>query len=325
MSKKKSTTPTTALVTALVTALALALAGCGSENAEGTSPSAGKPSAITLGLSISDLDTPFFAELLAGAQAEAKAQGVSLRVRDARDEVSRQRQHLLEFTEQSLDAVVINAVDAVKAAPGVKDIGNAGIPVIAADRMIDSSAVVSTVASDNVPGGQLAAEALAEELEGEGTVVVLRGGPGISASRDRGKGFTDGLKKYPDIKIVNTKVAGFDRDEGERAMAGLLAAHPDLSGVFAENDEMALGALKALGSKAGNDGDKVRVVGFDGTPAGLRAIETGTLAGSVAQQPKELGKVAVRNAVRAARGEPVDAEILVPVRVVNSRNISEFS
>ena len=105
-------------------------------------------------------------------------------------------------------------------------------------------------------------------------------------------------------------------------MTNLLQSHPGINGVFAENDEMALGAAKALGGKAGKS---VKVVGFDGTPDGLKAVEAGTLYASVAQQPEELGRIAVRNAVKAADGKKVDSMVKVPVKVVTGKNVADFS
>lgn len=105
-------------------------------------------------------------------------------------------------------------------------------------------------------------------------------------------------------------------------MTNLLQSHPAITGVFAENDEMALGAVKALGSKAGRT---VSVVGFDGTPDGLKAVAAGTLYASVAQQPKELGRIAVQNAVKAAEGKKVDSMVKVPVKVVTRSNVADFA
>ncbi|CAM5482350.1 Transporter OS=Streptomyces alboniger OX=132473 GN=CP975_28275 PE=3 SV=1 [Streptomyces alboniger] len=105
-------------------------------------------------------------------------------------------------------------------------------------------------------------------------------------------------------------------------MTNLLQSHKGVNGVFAENDEMALGAVKALGAKAGTS---VPVVGFDGTPDGLKAVEAGTLYASVAQQPAELGRIAVRNAVRAAQGKEVKKTVKVPVKVVTAENVKNFS
>ena len=104
-------------------------------------------------------------------------------------------------------------------------------------------------------------------------------------------------------------------------MTNLLQANPGISGVFAENDEMALGAIKALGSKAGTS---AQVIGFDGTPDGLKAVADGSLYASVAQQPKELGRIAVRNALRVAEEKGVAKTVMVPVKVVTKENVAGF-
>lgn len=114
----------------------------------------------------------------------------------------------------------------------------------------------------------------------------------------------------------------FDRTKGLDVMTNLLQSHPGITGVFAENDEMALGAVRALGSKAGKS---VSVVGFDGTPDGLKAVGAGTLYASVAQQPNELGRIAVQNAVKAAEGKKVAGMVKVPVKVVTKKNVADFS
>lgn len=104
-------------------------------------------------------------------------------------------------------------------------------------------------------------------------------------------------------------------------MSNLLQAHPDVQGVIAANDEMALGAIKALGSKAGK---LVQVMGFDGTPDGLKAVQNGTLYASVAQQPTQLGRIAVDNALKAVQGKKVQDTVKVPVKVVTQQNVAGF-
>lgn len=151
--------------------------------------------------------------------------------------------------------------------------------------------------------------------------MILQGTVSTSASRERGQGFAEGLKAYPGIKVVAKQPADFDRTKGLDVMTNMLQANAGVDGVFAENDEMALGAIKALGSKAGKS---VAVVGFDGTPDGLKAVEAGTLYASVAQQPKELGRIAVQNAVRAAKDKKVAEMVKVPVKVVTSKNVASF-
>ncbi|MDF2706740.1 MAG: ribose transporter, substrate binding protein [Nonomuraea muscovyensis] len=303
--------------------LTLGLTACGSSGTD--SAGSGGTTAggdVKIGMSISTLNNPYFVQLRDGAQAEAKKLGATLTVTDAQNDASQQVNQVQNFTSQSMKAIIINPVDSDAAAPAVKVAERSNIPVIAVDRGVNGAKVAQTVASDNVAGGKLAAEQLAKEIGEKGEVVILQGVAGTSASRDRGQGFTEGIKAYPNIKVVAQQPADFDRTKGLDVMTNLLQSHPGITGVFAENDEMALGAIKALGAKAGKE---VKVVGFDGTPDGLKAIEAGTLAASIAQQPALLGQQAVQNAVKAANGEQLPATLDVPVKVATKDNLSEFA
>ncbi|MFF1683759.1 MULTISPECIES: substrate-binding domain-containing protein [unclassified Streptomyces] len=274
-----------------------------------------------LGLSVSTLNNPFFVQMKAGAQAEAKKEGIKLTVTDAQNDASQQANQLQNFTSEGMSAVIVNPVDSDAVGPSVRGANKADIPVIAADRGVNKAKTATLVASDNVAGGRQAAKTLADKLGGTGRIVILQGTAGTSASRERGQGFAEGIKAYPGIKVVAKQPADFDRTKGLDVMTNMLQANAGVDGVFAENDEMALGAVKALGSKAGKS---VAVVGFDGTPDGLKAVEAGTLYASVAQQPKELGRIAVQNAVRAAKDKKVEEMVKVPVKVVTSKNVASF-
>ncbi|MFF6985716.1 substrate-binding domain-containing protein [Streptomyces sp. NPDC010273] len=275
-----------------------------------------------LGLSLSTLNNPFFVQIRSGAQAEAKKLGLDLTVTDAQNDASQQANQLQNFTSSNYGAIIVNPVDSDAASNSVKAADKAKIPVIAVDRGVNKAAVDTLVASDNIAGGELAAKTVAEKLGGTGKIVILQGQAGTSAARERAEGFAKGLKAYPGIKVLAQQPADFDRTKGLDVMSNLLQAHPDVQGVIAANDEMALGAIKALGSKAGKS---VSVVGFDGTPDGLTAVKQGTLYASVAQQPSQLGKIAVDNALRATQGKKVETTVKVPVKVVTKDNVAGFT
>ncbi|AYC41096.1 substrate-binding domain-containing protein [Streptomyces griseorubiginosus] len=275
-----------------------------------------------VGLSLSTLNNPFFVQIRSGAQAEAKKLGVDLTVTDAQNDASQQANQLQNFTSSGLGAIIVNPVDSDAASNSVKAADKAKIPVIAVDRGVNNARTDALVASDNVTGGELAAKTIGEKLGGKGKIVILQGQAGTSAARERAEGFAKGLKAYPGIQVVAQQPADFDRTKGLDVMSNLLQAHPDVQGVIAANDEMALGAIKALGSKAGKS---VSVVGFDGTPDGLNAVKDGTLYASVAQQPSQLGKIAVDNALKAIDGKKVEEMIKVPVKVVTKENVAAFT
>ncbi|MEU3513158.1 substrate-binding domain-containing protein [Streptomyces longwoodensis] len=302
---------------ALAAVVTVAIVGATSFLHGGSSSSANPK----VGLSLSTLNNPFFVQIRSGAQAEAKERGVDLTVTDAQNDASQQANQLQNFTSSGLGAIIVNPVDSDAAGPSVRAADKAGIPVVAVDRGVNKADVNALVASDNVAGGELAAKAVAEKLGGHGRIVILQGQAGTSAARERAEGFAKGLKAYPGIQVVAQQPADFDRTKGLDVMSNLLQAHPDVQGVIAANDEMALGAVKALGAKAGKS---VQVVGFDGTPDGLKAVEQGTLYASVAQQPSQLGRIAVDNALRALDGKEVPATVKVPVKVVTKENVAGF-
>ncbi|MEU2622946.1 substrate-binding domain-containing protein [Streptomyces sp. NPDC007157] len=284
-----------------------------------TGSSSGNPK---MGLSLSTLNNPFFVQIRSGAQAEAKKLGVDLTVTDAQNDASQQANQLQNFTSSGLGAIIVNPVDSDAASNSVKAADKADIPVIAVDRGVNNARTDALVASDNVAGGELAAKTIGDKLGGHGKIVILQGQAGTSAARERAQGFANGLKAYPGIQVVAQQPADFDRTKGLDVMSNLLQAHPDVQGVIAANDEMALGAIKALGSKAGTS---VSVVGFDGTPDGLTAVKNGTLYASVAQQPSQLGKIAVDNALKAIQDKKVESTIKVPVKVVTKENVAGFT
>ncbi|MGK5555730.1 ABC transporter permease/substrate-binding protein [Actinomadura kijaniata] len=308
-------------VLAAVVAIAVGVASTGSKTGTTGTTGAGG-GGLKIGLSVSTLNNPFFVQFRQGAEEEARKQGVALTVGDAQNDASQQVNQVQNYTSQNVRAIIVNPVDSDAAAPAVQAADRAKIPVIAADRGVNGAKVAQLVASDNVAGGRDAARQLARELGEKGRIVVIQGQPGTSASRERGQGFAEGIRQYPGIQVVAKQPADFDRTKGLDVMTNLLQSHPDVTGVFAENDEMALGAIKALGARAGKE---VKVVGFDGTPDGIRAVQAGTLTATVAQQPRLLGQMAVQAAIRAARGERIEATAAVPVKIATRANAAEFA
>lgn len=319
------------IITALssVALLSLTLAACSSGSGEGgatpaTDAGAGDGAASggdKVTLALSTLNNPFFVDLRDGAQAEAEELGVDLSTVDAQDDSATQADQIANAVTSGAQGIIINAVDSDAAAAAVAPAIAAGIPVVGVDRGVNGVDIASLVSSDNVAGGKQAAEALAKAIGETGEVIVLQGVAGTSASRDRGQGFTEGIAAFPDVSVVATQTANFDRTEGLDVATNLLQSHPNVVGIFAENDEMALGAIQALGDKAGTD---VFVVGFDGTDDGMSAIASGTMYATIAQQPGELGRTAVQIMVSVLSGEDVPADTPVAVETVTSENVADF-
>lgn len=276
---------------------------------------------MTMTLAVSTLNNPFFIQLRDGAQQAADQAGVQLNVVDAQNDAATQQNQLANAATQGVAAVIINPVDSEAAGAAVVPVERAGIPIVAVDRAVEGQPVTSMISSDNVAGGQQAAQAMANAVGQRGDVIVLQGVAGTSASRDRGAGFDEGIKAFPDVKVVAKQPANFDRIQGLNVATNLLESNPGVVGIFAENDEMALGAVQALGDRAGKE---VFVVGFDGTDDALKAVQNGTMYATIAQQPGELGRAGVEEALAAVNGGNVNKVRAIEVKTVNQGNVGDF-
>lgn len=309
----------------LLAAIALIATACGGDDTAGGGDAAegGGEAAegdVTVGLSLSTLQNPFFVSLRDGAQEAADEASAELLVADARDDAQTQANDIEDLITQGVDVIVVNPVDSAAIVASIESANSAGIPVLTVDRGADDGEVVSHIASDNVLGGELAGEYLFEQIGGEGQVAQLEGVAGTSAARDRGQGFQNALDEAEGVELVASQTANFDRDEGLTVAENILQANPEIGGIFAQNDEMALGAVEA----ARGAGVDLVVVGFDATDDALAAIEAGDMDATVAQQPVEMGRIAVENAIAVAQGEEVEAEVPVEVQLVTSDNVGEF-
>lgn len=315
----------------LILAMAVA-AGCGQQapaggeqgGEQGGEPSGepGGDAQVKIGLAISTLNNPFFVTLRDGAQAKADELGVALEVHDAQNDLAKQIAGVEDFVTKQVDVIIINPVDSDGIAPAVKAANDAGIPVISVDRGVNGAEVASHIASDNVAGGKMAGEYLIELIGGEGKVAELEGIPGASAARDRGAGFDQALEGAPGVEKVTKQPADFDRAKGLSVMENILQANPDIVGLFAHNDEMALGAIQAI--EAAGKSDQITVVGFDAVDDALQAVKDGRMAGTVAQQPALMGSLGVESAVKLVNGEELPEYVPVDLKMVTPENVDEF-
>ncbi len=272
--------------------------------------------APVIGLSLSTLNNPFFVTLRDGAQAAADAAGATLVVVDAQDDPATEATNIEDLIQQGVDVLLINPTDADAVVPSVEAANAAGIPVFTIDRAANGGVLVSHIASDNVAGGRMAAAYLCRMLAGAGKVVELEGIAGTSAARDRGAGFNAYMSaSCPGVEIVARQTANFNRAEGLTVFENILQAQPEIDGVFAHNDEMILGAIEAA-QAAGREG--IIFVGFDAIDDAVAAVEAGTLAATIAQQPAVMGQLGVEMAVSYANGVTIEAYIPVPLSLVTA-------
>ena len=310
----------TLAVVASATLLCTSLTACNRDS--GGNNAAGDSANKSITFALSTQANSFMVKMREGAQKKADELGLTINFQDASDDSATQANQLANAAATGAGAVIVNPTDSDAMAPAVKQLTDAKIPVVAVGRAVNNAEVSSYIASDNVGGGKQAAKALSEAIHGEGEILVLQGKTGSSASRERGQGFDEGLKDSPNIKVVAKQTAEFERVKGLDVTTNLLQAHPNVKAIFAENDEMALGAIEALGDKAGKD---VIVVGFDGVEDALKAIKEGTMYASIAQQPADMAAQAVVEASKLLKGEAATKEMQVDVVTVTKDNVDKFS
>ena len=309
-----------AAIPALLFLATVVLTGCNRSE----SPSTKEP---TVALVMKTLNNPFFVDMERGAKQAATRLGVNLVSQAAEREidVEKQMQIIENLIQQKVGALCIAPSGSKEIVPAIVKANKAGIPVLIVDTRVDSATLkaaggqtVCFIGSDNVEGGRIAGRYMAERLGGKGKVAILEGIPGHETGDARLKGFREAIAASPGIQIVASQTANWERDQGYNVCQNTLQSHPDLQGLFACNDLMALGAVEAIA--AAKKENQVCVIGFDATADGRKAIEQGAMAGSVAQHPEEMGRLAIENAVAAMQGKQVPAEIPVKVELITRQS-----
>lgn len=266
-----------------------------------------------IALVISTLDNPFFVTLKEGAEKQAKALDYDLVVLDSQNDPAKELANVEDVSVRGVKVLLINPTDSDAVGNAIAVANQKKLPVITLDRAANKGQVVSHIASDNTAGGEMAGNYIAEKLGKGAKIIQLEGIAGTSAARERGAGFAKAAQAH-DFKILASQPADFDRSKGLNVMENLLTAQPEVQGVFAQNDEMALGALRAIQAAGKKD---LVLVGFDGTDDGVKAVKGGKMAATIAQQPEKIGEIGVQTADKVLKGEKVEASIPVELKLIN--------
>ena len=269
----------------------------------------------SIALVISTLNNPFFVTMKDSAQKEADKLGYDLVVLDSMDNPAKELANVQDLTVKGTRLMLINPTDSDAVGNAVLMANKAKIPVVTLDRVANKGEVVSHVASDNRLGGKMAGDYIAEKVGNDAKVIQLEGIAGTSASRERGEGFKQAVDAHK-LNILASQPADFDRTKGLNVMQNLLTANPSVQAVFAQNDEMALGALRALQTAGRTD---VLVVGFDGTNDGIKAVNRGVLGATIAQRPDQIGIIGIQTADKILKGEKVAPTIPVELELVTQK------
>ncbi len=300
------------VIACLMGAALVSVAGCGSSEKKEAAPASGDK-AITIGFAVSTQNNPFFVTMANSVKDAAAKANIDVKIVDAQNDPAKQSNDVTDLIESKVNVLIINPVDSAAISNSVIAANEAKIPVITIDRSADSGEVVTHIASNNVKGGEMAAEYIVKKLGERTPVAELEGIPGASATRERGEGFHNIADQK--LKVLAKQSADFDRTKGLTVAENILQANPDVKAIFAQNDEMALGAIGAAKS-ASKD---ILVIGFDGTEDGVKAVQDGQMAATIAQQPDKMGEVAVETAQKIVKGEAVEKNVAVDLKLVEKQ------
>ena len=278
------------------------------ENAKTENSQAAK---LTIGVSLLTRTHPFYQDLEAGLNEAAKEYGYDLIVTAGEFDVAKQKDQIQDFIVRKVNAIIVSPCDSKSIGTAIKEANDSGIPVFTADIacLAEGVKIVCHVASDNITGGKLAAEAMIAALGGNGKIAIIDH-PEVESVIQRVKGFEDGLATVSGMQVV-AKLSGHGvKDQAFRTAEDILQAHPDLNGIFGINDDSALGALAAV-EKAGKAG-KVTIIGFDAVPEAREAIKAGKIYADVIQKPHEIGLKTMEAVKTYISGGTVEPTILIP-------------
>jgi ABC-type sugar transport system substrate-binding protein len=302
--------------------LLLSAAGCGNgDHGAGRAARHG-----TIAVVIKGVENPFFATMRDGVMATVRANKARLAFSAAGGlyDTAGQASALESLGAERASCYVVNPINKTNLVEPLSHVAK-GRPIVNIDSPVDQEAakalgvrITAYVGTDNLAAGRLAADAMARSVDRGTRVAVIGGYPGDAPSESRIRGFTDGA--HGRFDVIQITAADYDRGRGRLAAEEILRARPPVQGVFAVNDEMALGTADAVA--AAGEGRPVAVIGLDGTPEALEAVKSGALSATIAQYPYVIGQLGVEACLATIRGKSVPANIVAPVQVVTPENVA---
>ncbi|MBV2354101.1 ABC transporter substrate-binding protein [Streptomyces sp. J2-1] len=268
----------------------------------------------TVGFSQSEKEAnPFRIAETASIKAEAAKRGVKLLTANAQSQFSKQISDVQDLIAKGADLLVVAPLNSDGWEPVLRTAAAKHIPIVTVDRKINATACkdyVSFIGSDFVRQGERAADSMIEATGGKGEIAILLGAAGNNVTTERTKGFEDRIKqKAPGLKVVFRQTGDFAREKGQSVTENLIQSKPGIKGIYAENDEMGLGAVNALKGAGKKPGD-VKIVTIDGTRNAVRGIVDGWISGVIESNPR-FGPLAFQTLDAFTRGEPVSEDIVI--------------
>lgn len=281
---------------------------------------------IVIGGAMPVFDDKWLSYLYDGMRAKAaEYDDVELSLVDANNDSGKQLSQVENFIVQGVDVILIVPVDVETMGQIAQRANEANIPMVVVNRKPSDEVMekcAAYVGSDSITAGIMQMEWIAEKLGGKGNVCILQGWPGHEAQIMRTQGVKDVAAKYPDIKITREATGKWDRALGMQVMENWLQADPEIDAVASNNDEMAIGAIRA--AEAAGRADKIIFGGVDATMDALEYVKSGQLQVTVFQDAYGQGAGGVETSYKVAKGEPVEKLVWIPYELVTADNVDTY-
>jgi len=305
----------------LAATLSLAITGCNkSQKSEGSEGDSGKK--LVVGATMLSMQNEFIVNVSDEMEAKAKALGVELITVDAERSALKQVEQVESFIAQGVDAIIMNPCEVEASSPAIKLAMDANIPIINVNSET-SAKPTAFVGSDDTESARIAMKYLAEKLGGKGNVLIMHGFMGQAAQIKRDNGAKEILKANPGMKLLAEQTGEWDRAKAMSLMENWIQSYGSkINAVFAHNDEMGMGAVKAL--EAAGLKEKVIVISVDAIPDALQSVKRGALNATIFQNAQEQGSKAIEIAVKAAKKEKFEKQVLIPFQLVTKENVEQY-
>ena len=301
--------------------LSVLIVGCNqTKNDDSGKEDSGKK--LVIGATMLSMQNEFVVNVADEMEAKAKEMGVELILVDAERSSLKQVEQVESFIAQGVDAIILNPCEVEASSPAVKLAIAAKIPIINVNSETTAKPT-AFVGSDDVESARIAMKYISEKLGGKGNVIMMHGYMGQAAQIKRDQGAKEVLAQNPGLKLLAEQTGEWDRAKAMSLTENWIQSFgTKVNAIFAQNDEMGMGVVKAL--EAAGLKNKITVVSVDAIPDALQAVKKGTLDATVFQNAKQQGGTAIETAVKAAKGEKFESSVLIPFQLVTKENVGEF-
>lgn len=281
-----------------------------------------KEYAYTIGISYQNLQNEFILNIQDAVRKRAKELNVRLIEVEGQGKAENQISQVENFLAMDVDAVILNPFDKYGSAPVVSIAKREHKPIVVLNALvINIDQADAYVGSDDSEAGRIATTHICKLLNGKGNIAIIRGPNGHSAEIQRTTGIMEVLKDYPEVKVIFDQSANWDRAQGLNLMENWLGTGKEINAVIAQNDEMALGAFKAV-EAAGKQKD-IKVIGIDAISDALKAVKEGRLCATVFQDARGQGTLAINIAVQLLKGEKVKHSNYIPFQLITKGDLEK--